>query len=233
MSQIPLPLVLGKHSRFDTFVAGENSTLVTHLRALGSGRASEVIWIWGPAGCGKSHLLQATCAYADRPRAMFLPLRDVQSAGADALLGLETLDVVALDDVDAVSGSTEWDRALFRLYNQLQAAGGCLILTARRAPAGTAFSLADLASRAAGAVVYQLRVLDDEQLLQAVQLHADSRGLDLPESAARYLLTRVSREMGVICRWLDDLDTASLIAKRRLTVPFIRAALAERSESGS
>ena len=49
--------------------------------------------------------------------------------------------------------------------------------------------------------------------------------LDLSEPAARYLLARVSRDMGAICRWLDELDRASLAAQRKLTIPFIRAAL--------
>ena len=93
----------------------------------------------------------------------------------------------------------------------------------------TTFSLPDLASRAAGAVVYQLRSLDDDHSLEALRGHARSRGLDLPDAAARYLLDRVSRDMGTVCRWLDELDTASLVTKRRLTIPFIRAALTART----
>ncbi len=225
MAQIPLPLVLNKHSRFETFVGGENRALVAHLQSLVSGSDSEILWIWGPAGSGKSHLLQATCAGITARRAMYLPLRTAQAAGIKVLQGLETLDILTLDDVDAVSGDATWDRALFGLYTRIQAERGCLIFAARRAPASTRFSLPDLASRAGGAVVYHLRSLDDDQLLVALRGHANARGLDLPDAAARYLLARVSRDMGVICQWLDELDTASLVAKRKLTVPFIRAAM--------
>ena len=160
---------------------------------------------------------------------MYLPLGKPQTAGVELLQGLESLDVVAVDDIDAISGDAEWEQALFGLYNRLQAGGSQLLFTARRAPAGTHFSLPDLASRAAGAVVYQLRPLDDDQSLVALRSHADARGLDLSDAAARYLLKRVSRDMGGICRWLDELDRASLVAKRRLTIPFIREALTERS----
>lgn len=233
MAQIPLPLVLGKHSRFETFVEGGNRAAIEHLHAIGSGRVSDVVWIWGPASSGKSHLLQAMCAHVTWPRVMYLPLREAQVAGSDSLRGLETLDILALDDVDMVSGNAAWDQALFGLYNQLYANHGCLVMTGRQAPAGTMFSLPDLASRASGAVVYQLRPLDEKQSLEALQRHATSRGLDLPDPAARYLLARVSRDMGAICRWLDELDTAALIAKRRVTIPFISQALAARSGSDS
>ncbi|TDJ30955.1 MAG: DnaA regulatory inactivator Hda [Gammaproteobacteria bacterium] len=229
MAQIPLPLVLGKHSRFETFVRGENDAVVAHLQALRSGSDPEILWLWGPEGSGKSHLLQATCAGITAQRVMYLPLRAAQASGAEVLQGLETLDMLALDDVDAVSGDADWDQALFGLYNRMQAERGHLIFAARRAPANTQFSLPDLASRAGGAAVYQLRPLNDERLLLALQGHANARGLDLRDAAARYLLARVSRNMGAICQWLDELDTASLVAKRKLTIPFIRAAMTERS----
>ncbi len=229
MAQIPLPLVLRKHSRFETFVGGENHALVAHLQSLESASDPEILWIWGPAGSGKSHLLQAICAGTTAQRAMYLPLRAARASGAQVLQGLETLDILTLDDVDAVSGDAAWEQALFGLFNRVQTERGRLIFAARRAPARTQFSLPDLASRAGGAVVYRLRPLDDTQLLLALRGHANARGLDLPDAAARYLLARVSRDMGAICQWLDELDTASLVAKRKLTVPFIRAAMTERS----
>lgn len=228
MTQVPLPLVLGKHSRFETFVEGRNSGVIKHLHAIGSDRISCVVWVWGRAGSGKSHLLQALCARASWARAMYLPFREARGGGCDLLQGLGELDILALDDVDAVSGSRAWDEALFDLYNRLRENNGSLVVTSRQAPAGTMFSLPDLASRATSAVVYRLRPLNEEQLLQALKVHANSRGLDLSDSAARYLLSMVSRDMGVICRWLDDLDTAALIAKRRVTIPFISQVLSAR-----
>jgi len=229
MAQIPLPLVLSKHNRFETFVKGENQALVAQLQSLGSADEPEILWVWGSSGSGKSHLLQATCAASAARRVMYLPLRSAQKAGAEVLQGLETLDMLALDDVDAVSGDADWEQALFDLYNRVQIERGLLIFAARQSPAGTRFSLPDLSSRAGGALVYHLRSLDDDQSLMALQGHAAARGLDLPDATARYLLARVRRDMSGVCQWLDDLDTASLVAKRKLTIPFIRAALTERS----
>ena len=108
------------------------------------------------------------------------------------------------------------------LFVALQEEGGRLLLAAPLAPAGLRFSLPDLGSRAAGALVYQVRGLAEEQRIIALQKHASFRGIDLPEPSARFLLQRVRRDMGALCRWLDTLDRASLAAQRKLTVPFIR-----------
>ncbi|MGI9259716.1 MAG: DnaA regulatory inactivator Hda [Gammaproteobacteria bacterium] len=228
MAQLPLPLAVGRHYRFENFVVGRNAEAVTRLQSLSTDRDPATIWLSGPGGSGKTHLLQAATACAT-DGAMYVPLRIAGSSGPQVLEGLDALALLALDDVDAVAGHDDWERALFDLFNRTQSAGGRLIFAARNPPAHGGFSLPDLASRVASAVVYRLTSLDDEESLEALQRHARSRGLELPEPAARYLLTRITRDMAAICRWLDELDAASLAAQRKLTVPFIRDALAERT----
>ena len=93
------------------------------------------------------------------------------------------------------------------------------------APRGIDWSLEDWRSRAAACVVYQLRDLDDAGRLEALRLRAAQRGLQLPPETADYLLRRMPRDLPSLFEILDLLDEASLVAQRRLTVPFIRDAL--------
>ena len=65
--------------------------------------------------------------------------------------------------------------------------------------------------------------------MRAEEMHAAARGLELSDAAGQYLLTRVSRDMAGLCRWLETLDAASLAAQRRLTIPLIRETLAEHA----
>jgi len=74
-------------------------------------------------------------------------------------------------------------------------------------------------------VVYQLRELDDAGRIEALRLRAAQRGLELPPETCEYLMRRVPRDLGSLFDILDRLDEASLMAQRRLTVPFIRVAL--------
>jgi DnaA-homolog protein len=227
LAQLPLALALADHASFDTFVGGTNTTAVEHVRSLAPGGA-ETLWLWGGAGVGKSHLLQAACraATAAGRRAMYVALPAVSPA---MLADLEHVDLLAIDDAHAVAGDGAWERALFVILN---ARSETLLLSAT-APAGQCgFGLADLASRGAGAVTYRLAPLDDANRSAALRLHAAARGLALDEPAADFLLKRVARDMAVLTSWLERLDRASLTAQRRLTIPFIRELVA-RSESSA
>ena len=228
MTQLPLPLTVGRHYRFENFVPGRNAEAVNRLQSLITERDPAMIWLSGRSGSGKTHLLQAAIASANT-EAIYIPLRLADSIGSQVLNGLDALALLALDDIDAVAGDEEWERALFGLFNRVHSAGGKCIFAARNMPTHSGLLLPDLVSRATSAVTYHLASLNDEESLEALQRHARSRGLELPDSAARYLLTRITRDMAAVCRWLDELDAASLAAQRKLTVPFIRDALAERA----
>ena len=132
MAQLPLALTLADHASFATFVVGDNDATVQHVRAVAGG-AGETLWLWGAAGCGKSHLLQAACraAAADGSRAMYVALG---SAHPDLLVGLESLDLLALDDVDAVAGNTAWEGPLFGILNEFLSRRGGLLLAAAVSP---------------------------------------------------------------------------------------------------
>jgi DnaA family protein len=194
--------------------------------AVAARQRRDIVWLCGPAGSGKTHLLQAACRAAHEKNAasMYVSLRDAD-VHADQLLGAEQLGLVALDDVDAVAGNDAWEARLFSVFNEFHARGG-LLLAARSAPAAIRFHLGDLASRAAGAIVYRLQALDDEQQLEALLEHARRRGFELDAATARFLQGRVQRGMTELCQWLDRLDRASLAAQRRLTIPFVREVLA-------
>jgi DnaA family protein len=223
LAQLPLALALDDHASFASFATGDNVAAVEHARALAEG-AADTLWLWGAAGAGKSHLLQAACraATAAGRRAMYVAL---PAASPAILADLEDLDLLAVDDVDAVAGDAEWERALFVILNAFSGRRGALLLAATKAAAQCGLQLPDLRSRGAGAVTYRLAPLDDAGRVTALRLHAAARGLELDVAAAEFLLKRVARDMAALTQWLARLDRASLSAQRRLTIPFIREQL--------
>lgn len=232
MAQLPLALALADHARFETFVDGGNAAAARHVRALADG-VPAIVWVSGPASSGKTHLLQAACrgaAQAGR-RAMYVALLGEHAAEPAILSGLEALDFLAIDGVHLVARDAGWERQLFVLLDEVAARRGSLLLAARTPPAACGFELRDLASRAAGAVAYRLKPLAHGERLDALLVHARARGLELERGAAEYLLDRVDRDMVGLGRWLERLDRASLVERRRLTIPFIRALLA--ADAGS
>ena len=227
MKQLALGVRLRADAIFESFAPGSNAEPIAALRAGGTAP----LWLWGGAGSGKTHLLQAVCAAAAvngaaaHVAAAYFPLERSLALPPAALAGFENCRVLCLDDVDAIAGDVQWEQALFRLFNEAADLGTRLIFAARAAPRGIVWTLEDWRSRAAACVVYQLRDLDDAGRLEALRLRAAQRGLQLPAETADYLLRRMPRDLPSLFEILDHLDEASLVAQRRLTVPFIRDAL--------
>ncbi len=228
MTQLALPLQLADHAVFASFLGHGNETLVSTLVGLSSGDAEQGCWLWGSPATGKTHLLQAACDQAG-DRSVYLPLDMLAAAGPEILEGLASRGLVCIDDIDRVAGQDEWEVALFNLFNDLQESGGQLIVSACSAPRESGIVLADLASRMSRLPVFQIRALDEQQRVAALQLRARHRGLELPDDTAAYMLKRSRRDMASLYGLLDKLDLEALRAQRRLTIPFVRDVLQQDS----
>jgi DnaA family protein len=155
----------------------------------------------------------------------------MQGATADLLSGCEELSWVCIDDVEHVIGDLLWERALFRLYTEFEDRSGKLVLSAGRAPTASRVALPDLSSRLNAAAILRLNELSDAERGTALQVRAARRGAELPDDTIAYLLKRLPRDMNSLCAFIDALDEASLVAQRRLTIPFVREML-EGSKEG-
>ncbi|WP_447556173.1 DnaA regulatory inactivator Hda [Vreelandella sp. EE22] len=232
MSRVPAQLPLGVGLRDDAtfgnyFASSANASLLESLTRQLTPQAEPFIYLWGAPNSGRSHLLQAACHAASDSdkRALYLPLADLGHFPPLMLEDIERLDLVAIDDLECVIGRKRWEEALFHAFNRLRDANKGLIITASAPPRQLNVALSDLASRLSWGVTYHLRSLDDAGRLEALKLRARARGMELPDDVARYILHRGPRELGELCKALDTLDQATLSAKRKLTIPFVKSAL--------
>lgn len=224
MSQLALPLRLQDHAVFESFLPSGNESLLAYLDTLAAAPDGPGCWIWGARATGKTHLLQALCERL-RDNAMYLPLAEFSAAGSELLDGLATRQFVCLDDIDRIAGDPTWELGLFELCNQLADANGILVVSAKAAPRESGFALADLLSRLSRLPAFHVKPLDDAARVEALQLRARHRGLELPAETARFLLARGRRDMSSLYETLDKLEREALKAKRRLTIPFVRDTL--------
>jgi len=235
--QLPLSIRLRDHATFDNFSQADNQQLVSTLQRAAAPDDGDTtpLYLWGAAGCGKSHLMQAAChQMAARDEvAVYLPLRDYQLFSPEILDGMESLPLVCLDDIEAITGLREWEEAIFHLYNRMQRDGSQLVVSANTAPQGLALVLPDLATRLSWGLVFQLNELDDEQKVMALQARAAAIGMQMNDDVARYLFSRTRRDMHSLFALLEGLDHATLVAQRRLTIPFLKEFLARDLTSPS
>ena len=193
-------------------------------RRLASDADGQVL-LHGEAKSGRSHLLEAACllAHSKQRNALYLPMKTLSTtATADLFDGLESIPLLALDDVDCLAGKPAWEEALFHLYNRGRQSRQSLLLSSASAPTHIPFLLKDIHSRLGAALVYKLHGLDDAGKQGCLKLRAANLGLTLSNEVANYILLRSSRDLKSLVSTIETLDRETLSEKRKLTVPFVK-----------
>lgn len=231
--QLTLSVSIRDDARFANYYAGPNAQVVHSIQdqwrtdVHGENAGEQFIFLWGSEGVGCSHLLQAACHYAEGlgHSSVYLPLDELVAFEPSVFEGLESLQLVALDHLQAIAGNPIWEEALFHLFNRLRESGTRLLVAADASPAHLNLELPDLISRLTWGISYQVSPLEDIDKAQALLLRAKQRGLNMPNEVANFILSRGSRKMVDICQELEELDKASLSTQRRLTIPFVKEVL--------
>jgi DnaA family protein len=145
---------------------------------------------------------------------------------------LEALDqgaplpsVIAVDDVGQLTAAAQ--ATLFRLFQRLRDEDARVLAAGDAAPA--ALDLRDdVRTRLGAGLVFQLRLLSDEEKAEALTTHATGRGFTLPAELVDYLLRHGRRDLASLMGVVDALDEYSLQTKRPITLPLLREVLQPR-----
>jgi len=205
----------------DNFIVGANAQALHALRTRSTGRA---LYLWGPPGVGRSHLLRAVGAQS---RARYVDAGTPAAMLSD-LLNAEDIACVAVDDAHRLDDAAQ--AALFALYNRWREVAAtprafCLITAGDRAPLALPLR-EDLRTRLGCDLVMRLQTLSDEDRAQALRTRAAQRGLALAPDIVQWLLTHHSRDMRRLCALIDALDAYSLQTLKPVTLPLLKTVLA-------
>jgi DnaA family protein len=221
VKQLALDFSIVVEPTLDNFAVGRNAELVAHLRTMALSRTNErILYLWGAPGSGRTHLVKAT-------------LHALAAAGSTAKYVAGEAGValtpgparaVGVDDVERLGEAGQV--SLFNLYNSALENGTALIV-AGNAPPSRLDLRPELRTRLASGLVYEVHGLNDTEKAQALCEHAAVRGFSLPPEVCDYLLAHVPRDMAALLAMVDTLDRYSLEAQRPVTVPLVRAMLAQ------
>lgn len=217
--QLLLALAPAPEPSLDGFFPGPNAAALAAIDDLLAETPREpVLYLFGPAGSGRSHLARGTIAAA-APRGIVAHAFD-GAQPTDLPLGPATLLVV--EDVERLDDDAQ--RALVEQFIALRAAGGRFLGTGDR-PAAALLLRDDLRTRLGSGVSLELKPLSDEERLAALHAHAAARGMTPTDDLLEYVARRVRRDMGTQVAVLEALDRYSLERKRPLTLPLVREVL--------
>lgn len=223
--QLILDIFPASPQTLDNFIVGDNAAALDALCNCQPGRA---IYLWGPPGAGRSHLLHAISNRAD---AIYTGAQQ-GNAGLAAIVDDETsrYRLIAIDDIHLLD--EQGQGLLFRLYNRWRESGSgrdafTLVVAGDHAPLACGLR-EDLRTRLGWDLSFRLHLLSDDDRARALERQALDRGLKLAQEVISWLLTYYSRDMSHLSALLDALDRYSLARHRAITVPLLKELLASR-----
>jgi DnaA family protein len=224
MKQLLLDLSAQQPQTLDSFVVGRNVELTQLLRQYADHAdklpGERFVYLWGEAGAGKTHLLQAL---ATDSRARYIPAGASES---EYLFDPGTV-LYLLDDCEQLSPAAQI--AAFALYNQIKENGGLLVAVGDTPPADLVLR-EDLRTRLGWGLIYQVHGLSDDEKIAALTKAAQARGIGLSPGVLPYLITHFRRDMRSLSAMLDALDQYSLETQRPITLPLLRNLLQQEAE---
>lgn len=177
--------------------------------------------LWGPDGCGKSHLLHI---WAERTGATILNGPMLQD-----LDGIPETGGLALDDADTVGS----EPILLHTLNTARDRGLKLLLAARTAPSRWPVRLPDLSSRLRAIAAVEIGPPSDDLLAAVLMRLLSERQLNVTQAVQDWLLTRLPRSPAALLRTVVRLDKASLSYGKAITRSLAAKVLIEGEFAGA
>ncbi len=170
--------------------------------------------VWGPPGCGKTHLLHG---WALREGAEILRGPEIDAE----LVPAPPAHPLAIDEADATP-----EYALLHLLNAAGEAGQPVLLASNTPPGRWDVALPDLASRLRAMTAVAIAAADDELLRLLFRRLLVERHLAVPEPVQEHLLRHLPRTPAALRLAAARLDRAAFSARAQITRPLAAAALA-------
>ncbi len=244
--QIALDLGHTPEVTLENFIVTGNENLISLLKNIQSAWSQNLsnspglrpdqrmIHFWGASGSGRSHLLAAMQTKASELGINTYLLNHESAADEWRMAGDRLLEdgqqtgILCVDDIDHLNEFAQG--ALFRLHNAIRESEHQYLLTSSLNPIPQLELREDLKTRLAWGLVFQMHVLSDEEKLQALQVAANARGLNLSTEVPQWLLRHFHRDMPSLMSLLEALDTYSLETKRAITLPLVKEMLAQKNK---
>ena len=224
MRQLQLDIEPQLDARISDFSGPGWGPVIDAVRQLHAGLIDR-FYLYGGAGTGKSHLLTAICdSYLETGKtAIKVSLLELLDAPIEAITSLDRYDLVALDDIEAISGVPHWQKAVFHLINNNNEGGGQLVFSSRFAPIELKLELPDLQSRLTQAVSVKVptghSLADRQALLHSV---LERRGVHFDPQIIDYLLVHGPIQTSTLLLAVDQLEKLLQGEKVRLSNPMLK-----------
>lgn len=219
-AQLPLSLPFSPALSREEFIVSSANVEAFALIETWPNWTVPIAALYGPAGCGKTHLasIWREKSEAEWIAATDLHLADVQRAAARVI-----------EDVDSVVPTRERDSALFCA---MRTAGprAPLLLTGLAPPPQWPCTLPDLASRFSAIVAVSVGIPDERVLAELAQKLFAERQLPVPQEVIAHMLLVLERSPAAVRAFVAEADATALSEARPVNLSLVRRLLAARRD---
>ncbi len=231
-----------RFASLSTFVVGD-ANRVAHAstemvsRELG---AVSPLFIYGPTGVGKSHLLEGLWSSVrrqrERRRCVYLTAEQFTSYFLESLHGrglpnfrrrYRGLDLLIIEDVQFFVGKQATISELLHTVDSLARDGRQVALSADRPPSQLTQLGPEVTNRLCGGLVVNMQPPELEARCQILQRAAQSRSIDVPEEVLRLIATRLPDDVRKLYGALHRLAATGTALQLPITSSLARQALEE------
>ncbi len=197
-TQLSLNLDVKRDASLSDFSGPGWATIIDAVRQMHVGLIGQS-YIYGSAATGKTHLLSAIAeSYIEMDRsAICLSLKELIHTDVEVLTSLESLDLVAIDDLEAICHSRIWQEAIFNLINRSREGQGQLIFAAKTPATELPFALPDLVTRLIQSPAFKVPdghdIADRQAMLESVMRR---RGWQFDPRIIEHLLNEGPHRIG-------------------------------------
>ncbi|HXH60465.1 MAG TPA: chromosomal replication initiator protein DnaA [Fimbriimonadaceae bacterium] len=223
---------------FESFVVGQSNRLAyggAMAVAASPGMKYNPLFVYGPSGLGKTHLLHAI-ANKITARDPLFPLMYVsgQQFAEQFVSALQnhridefrrrfrSVSVWLLDDVQFIMGKDKTQEEVFHTFNELHAEGKQIVLCADRAPRDLLQMDERLRSRLECGLVADVQMPDTETRCAIIQMKADTEHISLPHEVAMFLAESVPGNIRTLQGALNKIVAEASFSGSALTVDLAR-----------
>ena len=227
---------LNPNYTFDTFVIGTNNNLA-HAASLAvaetPGQIYNPLFIYGGAGLGKTHLMQAIAHFiiASDPSKKVLYVTS-ETFTNELIESVKTnkntefrnkyrnIDVLLIDDIQFIIGKVSTQEEFFNTFNDLYLLGKQIVISSDRPPKEMETLPDRLRTRFESGLPVDIQIPTYETKMAIINKKSEALGIDFPYEVKDYVATNITSSIRELEGALTKLSAYSKLSHTPLTAEF-------------
>ena len=231
--QLNLNIKLDDSVSLEKFIHCESNKEALNFlkKSLEKDSVSNLFYIWGEEGVGKSYIMQALNKelISLNKKTLHLSLDDSRITSPEILKNLDSLEAILIEKLDKLEKTNDWETQLFNLVNEALNSETKIYLSSNIVSKDLEIELKDLKSRLSYFTAIEIPEITQDEKIDALRQSSARRGIELDEKTIDFILNHTSRSLSDLLRLINEIDLYSLKKKRKVTPYLIRELLKVKS----